>query len=209
MKKCWDAIPFQNGCDTPTGPVTRPELSQKVQKRLRWPLALTRGGMVLERLWQVGWPLATVVLAAIALAGFGGLQGWVMPTLLVLSALACLALAARRFDWPTSGNALRRLDDSLTGHPIATLQDDQATGVDDAASAQLWQAHQDRMLTRLDDVQAVAPDLRVARKDPYALRLIAATGAALAIGFGPWNTAPLTSRDGAARASCRQLGRLD
>lgn len=147
--------------------------------------------MVLERLWQVGWPLATVVLAAIALAGFGGLRGWVMPTLLGLAALICLAVAARRFVWPSSGNALRRLDDSLTGHPIATLQDDQATGVDDAASAQLWQAHQDRMLTRLDDVQAVAPDLRVAQKDPYALRLIAATGAALAIGFGPWHTDPL------------------
>lgn len=198
MKKCWDAIPFQNGCDVPTGPVTRPDLSQKVQKRLRRPLALTRGGMVLERLWQVGWPLATIGLAAIALAGFGGLRSWAVPTALAVAALVFLALAARRFVWPTTGHALRRLDDSLTGHPIAALQDDQATGVDDMASAQLWQAHQDRMLARLDDVRTVQPDLRVARKDPFALRLIAATGAVMAIGFGPWHTTAPTGATGAA-----------
>nr|WP_306418699.1 DUF4175 domain-containing protein [Aliiroseovarius pelagivivens] len=178
--------------------MTRPDLPQKVQKRLRWPLALTRGGMVLERLWQSGWPLATVGLAAIALAGFGGFRGWPVIALMGLAALICLVFAARRFIWPTSGHALRRLDDRLTGHPIATLQDDQATGVDDVASAQLWQAHQDRMLARLNDARPVAPDLRVARKDPYALRLIAATGAVMAIGFGPWQFGPPADTDGAA-----------
>ncbi len=198
MKKCWDAIPFQNGSDDPTGPVTRPDLSQKVQKRLRWPLALTRGGMVLERLWQVGWPLASVVLVTIALAGFGGLRGWAAPVVLVLAALIFLIRATRRFVWPTSGHALRRLDDSLTGHPIAAVQDDQATGVGDAASAQLWHAHQDRMLARLGDVKAAPPDLRVAEKDPYALRLIAATGAVMAIGFGSWNSTAPTGAPGAA-----------
>ncbi len=154
--------------------------------------------MVLERLWQAGWPLATVGLVAIALAGFGGLRGWAVSAPLGLVALTCLIFAARRFIWPTSGHALRRLDDSLTGHPIATLQDDQATGVDDVASAGLWQAHQDRMLARLDDVQPVAPDLRVARKDPFALRLIAATGAVVAIGFGPWQSGTTTGTTGAA-----------
>lgn len=198
MKRCWDAIPFQNGCDVSAGPVTRPDLSLKVQKRLRWPLALTRGGLVLERLWHAGWPLATVVLTTIALAGFGGLRGWAIPTILGLVALICLVLAARHFVWPTSSHATKRLDDSLTGHPIAALQDDQATGIDDVASAQLWQAHQDRMLGRLDVVHLVAPDLRVAHKDPYALRLIAATGAAVAIGFGPWQSASSVGSPGIA-----------
>lgn len=146
--------------------------------------------MVVERLWQAGWPLVTVALAAIALAGFGGLQGWILPVLLGGAALTFLARAARRFVWPSSTQALGRLDDSLTGHPISTVQDAQATGVQDAASSRLWQAHQAQMLERLGGVRAVTPDLRVAHQDPFALRLIAATGALMALLFAPWQPAP-------------------
>ncbi|WP_322791077.1 TIGR02302 family protein [Aliiroseovarius halocynthiae] len=209
MKRCWDAIPFQNGCDVPTGPVTRPVLPPKAQKRLRWPLALTRGGMIVERLWQAAWPLATVALAAIALAGFGGMQGWVSIILMGLAALICLVLAARRFIWPTADQTVRRLDNSLKGHPIATLRDEQATGVDDAASARLWQAHQSRMLGQIENVQAISPDLRVAAKDPLALRLIAATGAGMAIIFGPWTSAPTSGAETTATISASWEGWIE
>nr|WP_281501770.1 TIGR02302 family protein [Aliiroseovarius sp. F20344] len=162
-------------------------------------MALTRGGMVLERLWQAAWPLATVLLVGVALAGFGGLQGFVPRVLLAIAALVALAFAARRFDWPQSDYALRRLDDSLPGHPISAISDDQATGLDDPASSELWHAHQHRMVKRLEKVAPVAPNLRVAPKDPYALRLIAVTAAVMALGFGTWRTtSPLGSGEASA-----------
>lgn len=170
--------------------MTRPTLPDEVQPHLKWPLRLTGAGMVLERFWGAFWPLASVLLTAFAVWSFwtigsSGVGTGVMA-LGIIAMLSALVWGARKFSWPSQSEQLARLDDSLPGHPIAALMDDQATGRDDMASRRLWQAHLARMAQRLKGVRPISPNLRVARNDPYALRLIAATGAALAIGFTPW-----------------------
>ncbi|MCK8464622.1 TIGR02302 family protein [Aliiroseovarius sp. S1339] len=170
--------------------MTRPTLPNEVQPHLRWPLRLTGAGMVLERFWHAFWPLATILLAAFAVWSFWtiGPSPAASGAMMVGAAIALIALiwGVRKFSWPSRAERLARLDDSLPGHPIAALQDEQATGRNDPASRDLWQAHLHRMAQRLKGVRPVAPDLRVALNDPYGLRLIAATGAALALGFTPW-----------------------
>ncbi len=170
--------------------MTRPILPDEVQTHLKWPLRLTGAGMVLERLWRAFWPLVAIGLTAFAVWSFWTIGPSPIATGLlalgVFAALSALIWGARNFAWPSRAEQLAQLDDSLPGHPIAALMDDQATGRDDMASRNLWQAHLARMAQRLKGVRPVSPDLRVARSDPYALRLIAATGAALAISFTPW-----------------------
>ena len=170
--------------------MTRPTLPNEVHQHLKWPLRLTGAGMVLERFWQAFWPLISILLTAFAIWSFWSIGPSSVATGLMslggIATLTALVWGARKFSWPSHAEQLARLDNSLSGHPIAALMDDQATGRDDIASRSLWQAHLTRMTQRLKGVRPVSPNLRVARADPFALRLIAATGAVLAIGFTPW-----------------------
>ena len=146
--------------------------------------------MVLERFWQAFWPLATILLAAFAIWSFWSFGP--SPAMKAVmwgggvAALAALVWGARRFSWPDHAARISKLDNSLSGHPISALMDEQATGRDDMASRALWQAHLARMALRLKGVKPVSPDMRVAKNDPFSLRLIAATAAALALLFTPW-----------------------
>ncbi|MEX0371466.1 MAG: DUF4175 domain-containing protein, partial [Tateyamaria sp.] len=157
---------------------------------LRWPLALTRAGMFAEAFWQATWPLVTVVLAVLAVLMLG-LQDSVMVELVwglgVAAALAtvwALIHALRRFRIPTREAALVRLDETLPGRPIQALLDQQAVGDRDAASTAVWRAHQARMADRASQAQPVPADLRIARRDPYALRYVAVLIFAVAVIFG-------------------------
>lgn len=217
MKRCSDAIAFLHGSDDTPGFVTRPHIPQEAFTRLRTPLALTKGGMVLERLWQAGWPLVTVLLLSVCLVGFdvAGLSGTraIVTGFLAAAGLISLVFAARQLRWPTHEQALARLDETLPGQPIAALLDQQANGLEDAASIALWQAYQTRMAARLSDAKAVAPDLVVAHKDPFALRLIALVGATLAIGFAPFGpleqSATTTGNEGTALAPASWEGWIE
>ena len=170
--------------------MTRPTLPDEVQSHLKWPLRLTGAGMVLERAWQAFWPLMSVLLSAFAVWSFwtSGPSSFATGLMVIGTAAALTALiwGARKFAWPGRADRIARLDDSLHGHPIAALQDKQATGRNDAASRDLWHTHLHRMAQRLKGVGPVAPNLRVALNDPFGLRLMAATAAALALGFTPW-----------------------
>ena len=77
-----------------------------------------------------------------------------------------------------------RLDASLPGRPLQALIDTQTIGADDAASAAVWRAHQRRMAERAAEAEPVAADLRVAARDPYALRYMAVLAFAVALLFG-------------------------
>lgn len=165
-------------------------LPDDIARRLARPLRLARLSLFAERTARAVWPFVTVVMAAAALLLSGVLALW--PDWIgqgLLAVLAVLALvtfvsAIRRFQPVTREEALARLDSTLPGHPIATLADTQAIGRDDPDSAAVWEAHRARQAARLDGVKAPPPAPGLARRDPFALRLIAATALAATLVFG-------------------------
>ena len=157
---------------------------------LRRPLWLTRIGMRAEGLVRSLWPLLTVLLLALAAAMMGLHEVlrieaiWVCVGLTAGAALWALVYAARHWSWPSTADAMMRLDGSLAGRPITALLDDQAIGSGDDASAAVWRAHKRRMAERAAQAQAVPADLRVSSRDPYAVRYMAVLAFGIAVVFG-------------------------
>jgi uncharacterized protein (TIGR02302 family) len=184
--------------------------SETVVRNLRLPLFLTRAGLLAEQVLRSFWPFVSVVLAALSalMLGLHDLLAievtWGAAVLSILAALITLFSGVRRFHWPTRGQALARLDETLPGRPIQALIDTQAIGADDAQSAALWRAHQARMARRVQNVPAAKPNLRIARRDPYALRYVALLALAVALLFGSFwrvgSMAELAPGGGAALA---------
>lgn len=166
---------------------------------IAWPLRLTHWGLVAERLTHAFWPLPVLLFAVIAVLAFGGLEAvslemaWALAVAVVLGALVALVAGLRRFRWPRRTDALRRLDATLPGRPLAALTDSQAIGAGDAAARGVWQAHVARMAERARMARPVEPDLNLARRDPYALRYVALTALTLALMFGSlWRVAAVS-----------------
>ncbi|MCE6959470.1 TIGR02302 family protein [Cereibacter sphaeroides] len=159
-------------------------------ERLIWPLRLTWVGLWAERLARAFWPVWTILITTLAALVFG-LQDllpldWVRGGLAVagLGALVALGLGLRGFRRPSRADALGRLDASLPGRPISSMIDQQAIGTADPWSRAIWQAHRARMAERAAQARAVPPDLRLARRDPFALRYVALTALVVALMFG-------------------------
>ncbi|MEY8830189.1 TIGR02302 family protein [Sedimentitalea sp. XS_ASV28] len=157
---------------------------------VRMPLALTRAGMLAERVLRCFWPLISLVLLVLALLILG-IQDlvpveavWVSGAVAMLGACAALVHGVLRFHCPTRAEALARLDETLPGRPIRALLDEQAIGAEDSRSAALWRAHQARMAERAATARAPAPDLKLARRDPFALRYVALLALLVALLFG-------------------------
>ncbi|MEE9387518.1 MAG: TIGR02302 family protein [Paracoccaceae bacterium] len=174
----------------------RDKIRNLTMDRLRWRLALTRAGMVAQRLTRVFWPLMSVVFVVLAVLMFGGFDllslemAWAGMVLAVLAGLVAFGFGVRRFSVPTRRQAMARLDATATGSPIAALHDDQAIGSGDAGSEIVWNAHIQRMAARADALRAVAPDLKIADRDPYALRYVATLAMVMALLFGSvWRVA--------------------
>lgn len=157
---------------------------------LRWPWRMTWAGMLAEQMVRAFWPLMSVCLLVLA-ALMLGLQDtvqievvWAVAGVAAFATVLALVYAARRFRVPRWSEALARLDESLTGRPIQAMLDDAAIGDQDDASMAVWRAHKARMAARAAQARAVPGDLRVAARDPYALRFVAvlAFGAALLFG---------------------------
>jgi len=171
-------------------------------------LSLTRAGMVAERAARALWlPLS---LALLAITGWafdlqsrlpGDLALWVAGGF-ALAVLVTLVLGLWRFRWPTRAEAVARLDRTLPGRPLAALTDAQALGAGDADSVALWTAHRARMAQRAGVARPVRPVPDLARHDPYALRLVALTAAAMALLFAvPGQQGPLGGLPGTAGAA--------
>lgn len=158
--------------------------------RLERPLRLTLLGLWAERLARACWPLWSVAMVAVAALAFGLQDHLFIEALWSASVLVLLALAwalyhaIRSFRRPTREEALARLDSRLAGQPIAALRDTQATGAGDPAAMAVWAAHRARMAARAAGAKAVEPDLRLAARDPYALRYAALGALVLALMFG-------------------------
>ncbi|KZY24844.1 ATPase [Sulfitobacter sp. HI0040] len=157
---------------------------------LRRPLRLTRLGMAAERAVQTLWPLMTVLLLVLAALMLGLHESlplevvWLGMALAALGVLGALAFAVLRLRLPSREEALERLDASLPGRPIRALLDDAAIGQADPASMAVWRAHKQRMAERTATARPVPADLRVARRDPYALRYVAVLAFMVALVFG-------------------------
>ena len=160
--------------------MTRPdEPLTPILTRLRRVLWLTWAGMAVERLVHAFWPVWSVLAAAAAVLLLGLHE--MVPLAAAQAGAGTVALAViglalrgwRRLRWPARAEALARVDAAMPGRPLAALADVQAVGADDAASAALWRAHQARMAARARGARAVAPDLRLARRDPCGLRYMA------------------------------------
>ncbi|TNJ47654.1 TIGR02302 family protein [Phaeobacter sp. B1627] len=180
---------------TPTDPPDKPVAETSVSgahalSALRRALMLTRVGMAAERVWRAFWPLLTVVCLAIGavlldLQNALPVEGvWALAGLTLLLGLGALVLGMRRFRWPRRAEAITRLDETLPGRPIAAVLDRQASGAGDPASAALWQVYQDRMTARAATARAPGPNLRIADRDPYALRYVALLVLIVGVLFG-------------------------
>ncbi|MEP5728452.1 MAG: DUF4175 domain-containing protein [Sulfitobacter sp.] len=167
-----------------------PNDQRKGMAALRWPIRFTWAGMLAERLVQAFWPLLTVVLVILATLMLG-LQDqviveivWAASIVAAGAALWALVYAARRFRVPSHFAALERLDASLPGRPINALLDEAAIGAQDDASMAVWRAHKARMAARAANAKPVPADLRVSRRDPYALRFVGVLAFMVAMVFG-------------------------
>ena len=146
--------------------------------------------MLAERAVRALWPLWALLCTGYALLAFGmpavlPLEAvWIGTVAWVLGLGWALVLAVRRFRWPTQAEALARLDATLPGRPLAALADRQAVGAGDSASAEVWRTHLERMAERVRWARAARPDLRLAARDPYALRYAALGALVLALVFG-------------------------
>lgn len=171
--------------------------------RLKWPLRLTRAGMVAESITRGFWSVWTILFALMAAFAFGAqdylpLEAlWIGGVLSIIALLLTLWSGIRDFHWPTVPEALARIDARLPGRPISALTDGQALGTTDAASTAVWRVHLSRMAERAATARAVQPDLRVARRDPFALRYVAVTALVMALIFGSlWRVAEVGSLAG-------------
>ncbi|WP_348774907.1 TIGR02302 family protein [Ruegeria atlantica] len=156
----------------------------------RLSLWLTHAGMLAEQFLRAFWPFFSVLMAILA-ALMLGLQDevrveivWGVGAVALLGLAATLIVGARRFHFPSRAEALMRLDAAMPGRPIQALIDDQAIGAMDADSVALWRAHQNRMARRVAQAEPVKPDLRLADRDPYALRYSALLALVIAAMFG-------------------------
>ncbi|WP_413871904.1 TIGR02302 family protein [Albidovulum sp.] len=171
-------------------------LPHEALRRLAWPVRLTRAGMASERITRGFWPVWTILFALGAALAFGAQDHlpleavWIGGVLVLLGLLWALVRGIRRFRWPTEAEALDRLDRTLPGRPISALSDSLALGEGDAGTASVWRAHVARMAERTRAARPPAPDLRVAARDPFALRYAALTAFVMAALFGSlWRVA--------------------
>ena len=169
-------------------------------KSIETPLRLTLAGLWAERMCRAFWPLWTIAIATVAALALGAQDhlpleaAWFGIVAAAAGGLWALIHGLRRFRAPSRLDAMARLDATLPGQPIAALRDHQATGTADPSAVALWAAHRERMAARAAKARAVEPDLRLATRDPFALRYVALTVLMIALMFGSlWRVASVSA----------------
>lgn len=154
-------------------------LTKQAQARIRAAVTRTRIAIIAERGVRAFWPVWTIAFFAIAFEAFGALDrlsGQMVLGVICavgIALLAFLMLGARAYQHPSRAEALVRLDASLPGRPLSTLEDRPVVGASDTGAQAVWAAHLARMATAAETAKASAPDLRISDRDPFALRLLA------------------------------------
>jgi uncharacterized protein (TIGR02302 family) len=171
-----------------------------------------RAGVALavERLWRAAAPLLLVFAAFLIAAWLGFWSGLTPMARMAGVGLFALAFLAAlwpfvKVAWPSAAEKIARVDgDSALAHrPAAALTDRLAPGPVDPDTQLLWRLHQKRAAAALAEARIAAPRADLAKRDPWALRivaLLAACGAGIAAGpewrgrlMQPfdWKSAPL------------------
>ncbi len=148
-------------------------------------LPLFRAGLILwtERLLSVFWPFLSALAAGLALALTGllpELPGYAHAVVLAVIAVALVALfwgGVKRFSAPSSAVILHHLEraNRLEHRPLQTLEDRVAGDGNDPAMQALWALHQKRAAEKAKGLAGGEPNARLSKRDPFALRAIAAT----------------------------------
>jgi uncharacterized protein (TIGR02302 family) len=139
----------------------------------------TRAAMALESFTRAFWPVGAALAVLWAALAFGLAEILTRSQLIGVLAVAGLGLAVllvaglRRFRWPRLDAARARIDAGLPGRPLAALRDTPALGRNDPGAQAVWAAHMARMRRIAAQARAVPADLRLAARDPWALRLMA------------------------------------
>lgn len=198
-------------CPVDGSTVSNRSTSETALKRLGFVLGLTRLGLLAETLTRAFWPVWTVLFVAAAAVMMGAQEvlpleaSWALALLVVLASGWFLARGLSEVQLPSREDAITRLDSTLPGRPIQALRDSPAIGDGDAGSQALWRAHQTRMAGRTAGAHAVAPDLKLARLDPFGLRYTATLLLLIGLLFGSFarvgNIADIASGGGTALAA--------
>jgi uncharacterized protein (TIGR02302 family) len=154
---------------------TLPEKPDPQHSRLTQAAQRARAAL----LWERSWPHLARLLGVVGLflaLSWAGL--WlVLPLnarLVALALITVLLLVAawplRTFRWPRRAEVLARLDRSsgLRHRPVTALSD--SLSLTDPTARALWEAQRARTLASLGYVRAGAPQPRLVRHDPWALR---------------------------------------
>lgn len=154
------------------------------RNRLARALLLTR----LSAIWEQLWPRLTRPVAILALfVCLTWLQIWQsLPTWLHIAGMILLGIAFLASLWPlrsmttpTRQQLLARLDEeNQTEHFAITQAADHLAGHQPSPVAQtLWQAHQKRLIARLQRIRPAAPRPQTSRLDPFGLHIPLILGA--------------------------------
>ena len=162
---------------------------------LRWRILLTYAGMLAEGAAKSLWPAACAVMMAYAAAAFGRALfpsiAWIAWAAGGLAFAFLFARALFRMEWPTLAGAAARIDKTLPDRPIAAILDSRAAGQPDQDILWLWEEHKRRNLQAVSEARAVPPEIRLAKEDPFGLRLAAAAAFAVAVFFAPSVEVPI------------------
>ena len=94
--------------------------------------------------------------------------------------------------------SLCEIDLDVDGGPVRALADELALGRGDDGSERLWQAHLERMAERAKLVEVPKSHVRLADRDPGALRMLAILGLVVALFYTGTSKSDLTIEGGAS-----------
>ena len=189
----------EDGMNRPADPTASPAPRQTWNRGM---LGLAMAALFWERLWPQLWSLFAIGLVFFSVALFDLLPQ--LPTFLhwlVLlgfgGALLVRVAALVRCDYRISaeqGRERLERDSELVHRPLSALEDRPLADRADDRTEQLWQAHQRRMLEKLDILRVRLPSPGLARKDPLAVRMVLILVAAVAVGAAGYDAGPRLAR---------------
>ena len=152
---------------------------------LRWRVWRTRVVLLWERILEVFWPAMTLAGFAAALYILRDFMPFVMPVvgIMLIGVLYFLYRGVMSFRWPRDPEIYHALDKSVQGSPVRALADELALGWENTQSKELWAMHLQRMAQRAKLVDVPDAHVRLAKTDPYGLRLLSIFAVIFAVIF--------------------------